>query len=189
MNVYEAATARRTVRKFQQRQIPRKDLERYIDAARLAPSGSNMQPIKYAIVDDPAKVAGVFEKVKWASYIAPAGNPGPDERPTAFVVVLADTKIKGAGYEIDAGSAIQTLLLSAWEDGVGSCWMANIDKAGIASFLGLGDQYVVVAALALGYKAEDPVVEPLTDSVKYWKDKSGRLHVPKRSLDEVIVKV
>jgi hypothetical protein len=44
----------------------------------------------------------------------------------------------------------------------------------------------VDSVVALGYPAEEPVVEDLEDSVKYWKDESGRLHVPKRRLQDVI---
>ncbi len=74
MKVYEAATQRRTIRKFKQQPIERTLLEKYVDAARLAPSASNMQPLKYVIVDEPVKVKQVFENVKWAAYIAPEGT-------------------------------------------------------------------------------------------------------------------
>jgi hypothetical protein len=40
--------------------------------------------------------------------------------------------------------------------------------------------------IALGYKAETPVVEELKDSVKYWRDDRNTLHVPKRALDDII---
>lgn len=187
MTAYEAATTRRTIRKFSPKPIPRADLERYVNAARLAPSGANMQPLKYVIVDDAEKTARVFEKVKWAAYIAPAGTPAEGERPTAFIILLADTQIKSAGYELDAGAAAQTIFLSAWEDGVGGCWMGAIDRDGIRGILGIPERYTINTVLALGYKAEEPIIEPMSDSVKYWKDDAGRLHVPKRSLEEVLL--
>ena len=186
MTVHEAATSRRTIRKFTQKPIPREKLEGLVNAARLAPSGANMQPLKYAVVNDPPTVAKIFEKVKWAAYIAPEGNPAEGERPTAFIIVLADTTIKASGYEMDAGASIENLILSAWEEGIGCCWMASIDKEAIRSIIGAGETLPVIAALALGYKGEDPKEEVLTDSVKYWKDASGTLHVPKRSLKEVL---
>ncbi|HBE76907.1 MAG TPA: nitroreductase, partial [Firmicutes bacterium] len=87
MNVYEAAIRRRTIRKYTQQPIERALLEKYIDAARLAPSGANMQPLKYVIVDEPVKVKQVFENVKWAAYIAPEGDPKEGEKPVAFIVI------------------------------------------------------------------------------------------------------
>ena len=44
----------------------------------------------------------------------------------------------------------------------------------------------VDSVLALGYPAEQSVAEEYKDSVKYWKDESGSLHVPKRKLDKVV---
>ena len=186
MTVYEAATNRRSIRKFTQKPIPREKLEGFVAAARLAPSGHNMQPIKYAIVNDPPTVQKIFENVKWAAYIAPEGDPAEGERPTTFIIVLADTTIRASGYEIDAGVAIENLILSAWEEGIGSCLMTSINKEAIRKIIGAGETLTVIAALALGYKGEDPKLEVLTDSVKYWKDGSGTLHVPKRSLNEVL---
>jgi nitroreductase len=187
MNVYEAAIQRRTIRKFKPQLIKRSLLEKYIDMARLAPSASNMQPLKYMIVDDPAKVNQVFENVKWAGYIAPEGDPGEGERPVAFIVVLADTDIKKSGYELDAGAAAQNIFLTAWEDGVGTCWMGAIDRDKIQELLRIKDKYIINTVIALGYMAENPVVEDRVDLVKYYKDGSGELHVPKRTLEEVIV--
>jgi len=41
------------------------------------------------------------------------------------------------------------------------------------------------SVIALGYPAEQPVAEEYSGSVKYWKDETGCLHVPKRSLKDV----
>jgi nitroreductase len=187
MNVYEAATQRRTTRKFMQQPIGRALLEKYIDAARLAPSGANMQPLKYVIVDEPVKIKQVFENVKWSAYIAPEGDPKEGERPVAFIVIMADTEIKKAGYELDAGAAAQSIFLTAWEDGVGTCWMGAIDRDKIKEVLKIPDRYVINTVIALGYMAEHPVAEDMKDSVKYYKDPSGVLHVPKRTLKDVLV--
>jgi nitroreductase len=187
MNVYEAAIRRRTIRKYTQQPIERALLEKYIDAARLAPSGANMQPLKYVIVDEPVKVKQVFENVKWAAYIAPEGDPKEGEKPVAFIVIMADTEIKKAGYELDAGAAAQSIFLTAWEDGVGTCWMGAIDRDKIKEVLGIADWYLINTVIALGYMAEHPVAEDMKDSVKYYKDDAGVLHVPKRTLKEVLV--
>ncbi len=193
MKVYEAAIQRRTIRKFKQQPVERTMLEKYVDAARMAPTGSNMQPLKFMIVDHPSKVAAVFENVKWAGYIAPAGDPREGERPVAYIVILVDTDIKKAGYELDAGAAAQNIFLTALEDGVGTCWMGAIDRDKIKDVLKIPDKYIINTVVALGYMAESPVAEDIStqgvlkDSVKYYKDGQGVLHVPKRTLKEVLV--
>jgi hypothetical protein len=51
--------------------------------------------------------------------------------------------------------------------------------------LGVPDHYRIDSVLALGYPAEDPAVEVMSDSCRYWKDEAGRLHVPKRPLASI----
>ena len=75
MNVYDAIVSRRTIRKFRQTPIPEDVLKKMINAARLAPQASNLQPIKYIVVDDKDLLEPVFATTKWAAYIAPEGTP------------------------------------------------------------------------------------------------------------------
>lgn len=188
MTVYDAIARRRTIRKFKQQPIERAILEKLVDAARLAPSAANMQPLKYAIVDTKDTVDQMFELVKWAAYIAPAGNPGEGEHPVAFIVILVDTGIRSAGYELDVGAAAQNIFLSAEEEGIGTCWMGAIDREKIRGILSLPEKYLINTVIALGYPAEHPVLENESGSIKYFKDKEGVLHVPKRKLEDIIVK-
>ncbi len=189
MGTYELILKRRTIRKFRQERLGRPLLEKLINAARLAPSAANLQPLKYVIVDDEEKVRKVFGKVKWAAYIAPKGDPAENERPVAFIVILADTEIRKTGYELDVGASAQNIFLAAEEEGVGTCWMGAIDRDGIRSILGIPEGYIIDTVVALGYPAESPVAEDEKGSIRYYKDDNGVLHVPKRSLDEIILKL
>jgi len=184
--IYETITARRTIRKFRQEPVPRDVLERLVDAARLAPSAANLQPLEYVVVDAAGPRAEVFPCLKWAAYIAPAGDPGPGEEPTAYVVTLANTKIREKMFEYDIGAAMENMILAALEEGVGSCWMLSIDRDKLRAILGVPDDYRIDSVLALGYPAEEPAAEVMGDSCKYWKDEAGRLHVPKRALKTVL---
>ncbi len=187
MSVYELILKRRTVRKFTQEKIASHILEKMVDAARLAPSGANMQPLKYIIVDQDEKVKSVFELVKWAAYIAPNGTPEENQRPVAFIAVLADTHIRKSGYELDAGAAIQNILLTAKEEGIGSCWMGAIDRVKIGEVLKIHERFTLISVIALGYEGETPIAENETGSMKYYKDEEDILHVPKRKLSDIIV--
>ena len=187
MSVYETILKRRTIRKFNQKKIERPVLEKLINAARLAPSGANMQPLKYIIVDDADKVEEVFKHVKWAGYIAPAGNPGEGEKPVAYIGILVDTDIRSGGYELDIGAAAQNIFLTAEEEGIGTCWMGAIDRDAIKKALNIGEKYLLNTVVALGYPAESPVIVEENGSIKYFKDENGVLHVPKRKLSDIIV--
>ena len=187
MKAYDLIRQRRTIRKFQQKKLDRVQLEKMVDAARLAPSASNMQPLKYIIVDEDETVAQFFKYVKWASFIAPAGNPGKGEEPVAYIVILLDTQVRDSGYELDVGAAAQNIFITALEEGIGSCWMGAIDREGIRKLLNIPERYKVNTIVALGYPSENPVMEDENGSVKYYKDDSGVLHVPKRKLEDIIL--
>ena len=81
MNVYEVILARRTIRKFKQEEINLNILKKLVNAARLAPSGANLQLLEYFIVINPELKEKIFPHLKWAGYIKPHGNPQEGEKP------------------------------------------------------------------------------------------------------------
>lgn len=186
MSVYDLIRARRTIRRFKQIPVPEDLLEKMVDAARLAPSASNMQPLEYVVVQNKEVVERIFPCLKWAAYIAPEGNPVPGQEPVAYIVTVVNTAVRTKAFEWDAGAAIEHMILTALEEGVGSCWLLSIDKAKIREILHIPASHELDSVLALGYPAEEPVSEDLVDSVRYWKDDSGRLHVPKRKVGAII---
>lgn len=162
-------------------------LERLLNAARLAPSGGNIQPREYVLVTERDLLDKVFDTLKWAMYLAPAGAPREGERPVAYVVVLVDTRKKAEGGEVDCAAAIENMLLTAWEEGIGACWMASINREELRRVLAIPDYCKICFVVALGYRAEEPVVEDMRDGdVRYWRDESGVLHVPKRRLRDIV---
>ena len=185
-DVYDLAVARRTIRRFKPAPVPRDLLERLVNAARLAPSAANVQPLEFVIVDEAGIKAEVFPALKWAAYIAPAGDPRPGEEPAAYVVTLVNSKLREKMFEYDVGAAMENMILAALAEGVGSCWLLSIDRDKLRAALGVPDEYRIDSVLALGYPAEEPAAEVMGDSCKYWKDAGGRLHVPKRALATVL---
>ena len=186
--VYEIICQRRTIRRFQEKPLPEEVLMELVNAARLAPSSANIQPCEYIIVNDPQLLDVLFPCLKWAGYITPAGNPPPGERPVAYIVVLVNVHLKKKGGEVDAAAGIENILLTAWEEGIGSCWLGSINRKQIKKILKIPHHLNVDSVVALGYPGEQPVLEEFQDSIKYWKDENGVLHVPKRKLEEVIRK-
>ncbi len=184
--VYDLIGARRTVRSFRPDPVPRALLEGLVDAARLAPSAANLQPLEFIVVDEPALRAEVFPCLKWAAYIAPAGNPAPGHEPAAYVVALVNTEVREKMFEYDVGAAHENMILTAAGEGVASCWLLSIDRDRLRGILKVPETYRIDSVLALGYPAEAPVAEEYGDSCRYWKDGSGTLHVPKRKRADVI---
>ncbi len=182
---YELIAARRTIRRFKPEPVSRELLGRLVDAGRLAPSAANLQPLEFIVVDGAGPRAEVFPCLKWAAYIAPAGDPQPGEEPAAYIVTLANTEIREKMFEYDVGAAMENMILAALAEGVGSCWVLSIDRDTLRTILDVPDHYRIDSVLALGYPAEDPTTEVMSDSFRYWKDAEGRLHVPKRALATV----
>ena len=188
MKVREAIYTRRTIRKFRQEPVSEDILRELVEAGRYAPSGSNLQPLKYKLVGA-AGAARVFPHVRWAGAIAPEGDPKPGEEPVAYIFILADTDIRASGYEMDVGIAAQNITLAALEMGIGSCMMGAVDRAALRAEFEIPAHLELSLVMALGYPAQKPVAVEMTspDAYKYWLTPDGILHVPKRPLDEIIV--
>jgi len=184
--LYETIAGRRTVRRFKPDPVPRDLLERLVDAGRLAPSAANLQPLEFVVIDGAGPRAEIFPCLKWAAYIAPAGDPRPGEEPAAYIITLANSMIREKMFEYDVGAAMENMILAALGEGVGSCWLLSIDRDRLREILGVPEHYRIDSVLALGYPAEEPAAEILGESVRYWKDGEGRLHVPKRPRETVV---
>ena len=186
MSIYEVAISRRTIRRFKDKPVPRQLLEQCVNAARLTPSAANLQPLEYIIVEEEQRLAEVFSTLKWAAYIRPEGDPPEGKRPKAYIVILKNNDISAAASAYDIGAAMENVILVALGEGVGTCPFGSVDRDRIRGMLKIPDKYEIPLVLGLGYPDESPVEETFTDSVKYWKDKDGVLHVPKRKLESIL---
>lgn len=186
MSLYDLIISRRSIRQFKQEPVSRDILQKLINASRLAPSAANRQPLEFVVVDEEKIRKEVFTCLKWAAYIAPEGNPKPGHEPVAYIVVLVNSEIREKGFEWDVGAAIENMILAALEKGIGSCWLLSVDREKLREILNIPENHKIDSVLALGYPDENPVIEDMKDSIKYWKDQAEQLHVPKRKLEDVI---
>jgi nitroreductase len=183
--IYEKIVVRRTIRRYTKESVPKDVLEKCVDAARLSPSGMNRQPLKYIIVDDEKLLEKVFGTTSWAGYL-PDYEPSEEEMPRAYIIVLLDKEIrKNCGH--DAGIAVMSISMVAYEEGLGSCILGAIERAKLRRVLKVPDDLEIVLAVALGYPAENPIVDRVKNGdVKYWLDNDNVLHVPKRELKDIV---
>lgn len=186
LSTYEAILNRRSIRRYKQKPIPYQVLKKLVNAARHAPSAANLQPCEFTIVDDKKRIDDIFPALKWAAYIAPIGNPPQERRPVAYIVVLINREKRAKGGEEDAAAATENILLTAYEEGLGSCWLGSIKKDKIREILKIPPYCSIESVISLGYPQESPLLEEMKDSVKYYQDEEGTLHVPKRNLKDIL---
>lgn len=185
MDIRQVIKTRRTIRLFKQEPLLDELLVELAEAGRCAPSGANLQPLEYIIVSDTEQLASVFAQLAWAGYIKPKRTPPADLRPVAYIIVLVNTEICSDG-SVDAAAAIENILLAAWGQGIGSCWIGSVKRRNLRKVLDLPENYIIDSVIALGYPAEQPVMEDCKDeSIKYYLDETDHLHVPKRPLKAI----
>jgi nitroreductase len=179
----------RSYRRFYQEvPISRDDLKELVDLARQSASAANRQPLKYILSYLPEMNGRIFPYLAWAGYLKDWGGPKEGEKPTAYIIVLGDKTITQA-FGCDHGIAAQSILLGATEKGLGGCIIGSAQKRELSQELNIPEQYEILIVIALGKPKEQVVIESVGEdgSIKYWRDAQGIHHVPKRSLEEIIL--
>lgn len=188
MNFHDLIEKTRTYRRFDgKHEITADTLASLVDLARLSASGANRQPLKYILVTDPAEREAIYPCLAWAGYLTTWEGPDKDERPTAYIVILGDKEISES-FGVDHGIAAQSIMLGATEAGLGGCIIASVKKERLRTAFDIPKQYEILLVLALGKPVEEVVIETIRNNdVKYWRDGKSVHHVPKRTLDEIIL--
>jgi nitroreductase len=179
----------RSYRRFHQEVTIRlDDLKELVDLARQSASAANRQPLKYILSCQPEMNARIFQYLAWAGYLKDWGGPKEGEKPSAYIIVLGDKMITQA-FGCDHGIAAQSILLGATEKGLGGCIIGSVQKNELSRELNISKQYEILLVIALGKPVELVVIEPVGEdgNIKYWRDAQGIHHVPKRSLEEIIL--
>ncbi len=163
-------------------------LKELVDLARNSASGVNIQPLKYILSNETGRNAMIFPLLGWARLISNWQGPAEGERPSAYIVVLGDTKIS-TNFSTECGIAAQSILLGATEIGLGGCMIATIKKKELAQALRVDPGYEILLVIAIGKPSEKVILEPLgkDGDTKYWRDSQGVHHVPKRALEDIIL--
>ncbi len=139
---------RRSIRKYQEREVPEDIIKGIIDCARFAPTAINIQPWEFIVITDKEMRKKIADITDYGKFIA--------EAPVCVAVFCKDTK-----YYLEDGSAATTyILLAAKAYGLGSCWVAGDKKnyaEDIRKLLEVPDGYKLVSLISIGYPAENPV--------------------------------
>jgi nitroreductase len=152
---------RRSMRKYQDKEIPEESLNQILESVRWAPSWANTQCWEVIIVKDP----GIKEQLQ-ATLIR---NPSTKAMVQAPVVLVLCGKLKSSGYYkeqvetklgdwfmFDLGIASQNICLTAYNLGLGTVIVGLFDHNRVKEILGVPDGYEVVTMIPLGYPAKEP---------------------------------
>lgn len=190
MNLKELISKTRSYRRFDEAyHIETKTLESLIDLARLSASGANKQPLKYLTYNSAKECERIFPYLAWAGYLTEWPGPDKGERPSGYIIILGDKSISEV-FGVDHGIAAQSIMLGATEASLGGCIIATIIRDELRNDFSIPDNFEILLILALGKPVENVIIDDLKDTdVKYWRDKNKNHHVPKRSLDDLIIRL
>ena len=179
----------RSYRRFHQEEaIGVATLRELVDLGRLSASGQNRQPLKYMLSCDPNTNALIFPHLGWAALLPDWPGPEEGERPSAYIVILGDTEVHPS-TGCDQCIAAQSIMLGDTENGLGGCMIRNIKRNPLREALSIPERYDILLILALGKPKETVLIDAVgaDGDTRYWRDAQGVHHVPKRSLDEIII--
>ncbi len=186
----------RSYRRFhQQKPIEYRTLIDLIDLARLSPSPRNLQAFKFVISNSIEMNSKIFPTLAWAGYLSDWDGPEEGERPSAYLVILGDktisTDFTKDYMQMGAGIVAQSMLIGAAEQGIGGCMIASIQRKKLQEILNLDDSFDIILVLALGKPKEIVVIDDVDQSgnIKYWRDTEQIHHVPKRRIEDLVIKI
>ncbi|MGD6853258.1 MAG: nitroreductase family protein [Candidatus Bathyarchaeia archaeon] len=144
MDVFEAVQARKSIRAYQDKPIPRETLERILEAGRLAPSARNVEPWHFIAVTDKEK-RKTLSKGLYAKFVASA---------PLVIVVCGDKKASSDWYVVDASLALENMVLTAVSEGLGTCCVGSFKKSDVKVLLRVPENFEVLVMLTVGYPQE-----------------------------------
>lgn len=157
---------------------------------RYSASGRNAQPLKYRLVYDKQERELLFPLLAWAGYFKDWDGPEPGQRPAAYMVQCLDTRY-GENCLCDDGLQLEAITLGAATQGLGSCIIKAFNAPKVCEVLVLPAHLKPRYVVALGYPDQRVMIENMPESAdadfKYYRTADGVHHVPKRSVNELII--
>ena len=159
--VLQIISDRFSVRDYTGQPLEEEKLKLILEAARLAPSASNSQPWHFYVVKDKKKIEALAGKMPIGSRVI--ANSFIAEAPVVIVATagpidlmhkVAAFIVNRKWYFLDIGIAVEHMVLTAWELGIGSCWIGWFDEKKVKALLDIPKDREVVALLTLGYPKE-----------------------------------
>jgi nitroreductase len=142
MDVFQSVRTTLAVREYQDKPVPPDLVRRIVEAGRLTGSGTNGQPWHFIVVEQ-------RETLRRLGALAPSG-PYVARAALAIVVAIERTRFAVS----DASRAIQSMILTAWSEGIGSNWVGFGGLSEVKPLLGIPDDLDLLAIVPFGYPAK-----------------------------------
>lgn len=158
MSVFKVISERYSVRNYENKIIEDEKLDLILEAARLAPSASNSQLWHFYVVKNEEKRKALAGKMPLGSHLV--ANSFIAEAPVVIVATagpidlihrVASFIVNKKWYYLDVAIALEHMALTAWDLGIGSCWIGWFDEKKVKSLLDIPKGEEVIALLTLGY--------------------------------------
>ncbi len=146
MEFMEVIAKRRSIRKYKPDPVPEEKLQKLYEALRLAPSGGNRQNYSFIFVIDAEKRKRIATEAEIQGFLA--------EAPVLMVAVC------DPGNEFNVAIAVDHMILSATNEGLGTCWVGWFEQEPVKQILGIPDSKVVVILVPIGFPDENPGPRP-----------------------------
>jgi nitroreductase len=142
MDVFEAVRTVLAVRAFNDQPVSDATIRKIVEAAHVSASSNNMQPWHFVVV----------QQRDTLKQIGSLARSGPYTAQAAFAIVVAIEEDSTFGIS-DASRAVQSMVLTAWEEGVGSNWVGYFGLDEVGKLLGVPKKMQVLAVIPFGYPA------------------------------------
>lgn len=164
MSLVDLILKRRSVRRYAKKRVAEEVLSKVLEAGRQAPSADNVQPWHFIVLKD-SSIREKMSRGRYNSFV----------KDSAFTIV-------GCGYvgdvdgrrwsTIDTTIALQNMVIAAWVQGVGSCWIGDFQEEEAKKLLGIPEDWKIVALVSFGYPTDQPrerQKKPLEEIIGYNK--------------------
>lgn len=189
MDALAALKTRRSIRRFTQEPVAADKLAQIMECARFYPTAANLQPLKFLLLTD-ERVMEVLGHLRWAAYL-PDYLMEEKDLPTALILILGDKSI-AKDHQFSAGAAANQIMLAAHSLDVATCCLGMSDKTQsiVLEQLKLDPvRFDAICFVALGNSTQISTAVDMEGSCKYWQDENGNFLVPKRTADEIFLRV
>ena len=148
LTAIEMVLNRRSIRRYEKKEIPKEILEKILEAGRQAPSAANRQPSHFIIISD-EKLKRTLAQGRYNKFIKDA--------PITIIGCANIGAIPTRRWSIvDTTIALQNMVIAAWIMGIGSCWIGDFKEKQVKELLQIPHNWKIVALITFGYPAEHP---------------------------------
>ncbi|MFX0049614.1 MAG: nitroreductase family protein [Candidatus Hermodarchaeota archaeon] len=133
---------RRSIRSFQDKEIPDNEIEMILEAGRWTPSASNKQPWEFIVIKDNELKLKVAKIPTYGKFMKQA---------PVLIAIIGKTRISPKWYIIDTSLVTMNMMLMAWSLGIGTCWIGAMNRERARGVLKLKETDYVATILPFGY--------------------------------------